>query len=153
MHRKNTTKSRYTCGYTVAEVHDHFDILRPQLVHGLCRIRDRRELRAVEVYLTAAHPQQDEGEKRTAHQTNGHDDVCRLYWWGGARGWEKGGATLRSAAIPVHRPQCCHCWHTLCVASELMMEGANDFFVHLLLPLIVSYSWSSYFITACIYAG
>ena len=58
-----------TCCDAVPECHHDFDVLRPELVHILGRLRERRELRTVEVHLTAAqtHQQRNEQEKVFVH--------------------------------------------------------------------------------------
>jgi hypothetical protein len=38
----------FTCCHTISQGHDNFDVLRPELMNGLCWLCEGRELGAVE---------------------------------------------------------------------------------------------------------
>ena len=60
-----------TCNNTVPQCHDHFNILRSELVYIFGRLRERRQLRAVENHLAAADSLKEEEEN--------HSNIQRLH--------------------------------------------------------------------------
>ena len=65
-----------TCCYTVTQGHDNFDILRPELMNGLCWLGEGRKLGAVEVNLTSHQLQAN--QQRNNHQRLAETHSFRL---------------------------------------------------------------------------
>ena len=63
----------FTSCDAVSECHHDFDVLRSELVHILGRLREGRELRTVEVHLTAAQTHQQRNEKENVFAHNAVD--------------------------------------------------------------------------------
>ena len=69
-----------TCSYTVPQCHDHFDILRFELVHIFGGLRERRQLRTIENHLAAADFQKDEEENCSNTQLHGFYVLINVNW-------------------------------------------------------------------------
>ena len=124
---KNTVEplcslSVLTCSYIVSQCHDHFDILRPELVYIFGRLRERRQLGAIENHLAAADFQKDEEENRSNTQ--------RLHSFATRPRLKKGWSWVTWRRITTHAT----CSTKLCVFGELWEWPLNAF--HLLFLLL-----------------
>ena len=58
--------------YTVSQGHDNFDVLRPELVNGLCWPGEGRELGTVEMNLTSHQLQANQQQQKLASNSEIH---------------------------------------------------------------------------------